>query len=193
MAEGDNSFEEDPPNAVLAFLETGGQAPEDAVVVDQATRVWRTAVLSYSIDTLEGVSSRPDRARHAVHRPVRAAAVRQYRCAACDGASGDASGDGSRRPRAASRLPHGLPSFLTSRAESPPPPPARADSGVPVLGAERASPGMALAAIDAPSQSRASPTSGDVEADVVELVAEVGAAAAQHGSGAAFSLTSFSF
>jgi hypothetical protein len=28
--------------------------------------------------------------------------------------------------------------------------------------------------------------SGDVEADIVELMAEVGAAAAQHGSGAAF-------
>ena len=31
--EGDNSFEEDPPNAVLAFLEPGDQVPEDAVVV----------------------------------------------------------------------------------------------------------------------------------------------------------------
>ena len=31
--EGDNSFEEDPPNVVLAFLEPNDQAPEDAVVV----------------------------------------------------------------------------------------------------------------------------------------------------------------
>ena len=34
-AEGDNNFEEDPPNAVLAFLEPSGEAPEDAVVVLQ--------------------------------------------------------------------------------------------------------------------------------------------------------------
>ena len=27
-AEGDNSFEEDPPNAVLAFLKPGAEAPE---------------------------------------------------------------------------------------------------------------------------------------------------------------------
>src|SRR5215469_4403823 len=30
---GDNSFESDPPNAVLAFIEPGADAPEDAVVV----------------------------------------------------------------------------------------------------------------------------------------------------------------
>ena len=37
-AEGDNSFEEDPPNAVLAFLEPGDEAPEDAVVVIRQPR-----------------------------------------------------------------------------------------------------------------------------------------------------------
>ena len=52
-AEGDNSFEEDPPNAVLAFLETGDQAPEDAVVVIKQPRL-EDGRLSYSIDTLEG-------------------------------------------------------------------------------------------------------------------------------------------
>ena len=30
---GDNSFETDPPNAVLAFLEPDADAPDDAVVV----------------------------------------------------------------------------------------------------------------------------------------------------------------
>jgi hypothetical protein len=30
---GDNSFETDPPNAVLSFLEPGGDAPDDAVIV----------------------------------------------------------------------------------------------------------------------------------------------------------------
>jgi hypothetical protein len=52
-AEGDNSFEEDPPNAVLAFLEPGDQAPEDAVVVIQQPRL-EDGQLSYSIEALEG-------------------------------------------------------------------------------------------------------------------------------------------
>jgi len=51
--EGDNSFEEDPPNAVLAFLEPGDDVPEDAVVVIQMPRV-QDGRLSYSIQTLEG-------------------------------------------------------------------------------------------------------------------------------------------
>ena len=52
-AEGDNNFEEDPPNAVLAFLEPGDEAPEDAVVVLQQPRL-ENGELSYSIETLEG-------------------------------------------------------------------------------------------------------------------------------------------
>ncbi len=52
-AEGDNSFEEDPPNAVLAFLEAGAEAPQDAVVVIQQPRL-ENGQLSYSIKTLEG-------------------------------------------------------------------------------------------------------------------------------------------
>ncbi len=52
-AEGDNSFEEDPPNAVLAFLEPGDEAPEDAVIVIKQPRL-QNGQLSYSIDTLEG-------------------------------------------------------------------------------------------------------------------------------------------
>jgi hypothetical protein len=50
---GDNSFEADPPNAVLAFLEPGDQAPEDAVVVIQQPRL-EDGQLSYSIEALEG-------------------------------------------------------------------------------------------------------------------------------------------
>ena len=53
-AEGDNNFEEDPPNAVLAFLEAGDKAPEDAVVVLQQPRL-ENGELSYSIETLEGM------------------------------------------------------------------------------------------------------------------------------------------
>ena len=52
-AEGDNNFEEDPPNAVLAFLEPGDEAPEDAVVVLQQPRL-ENGELSYSIEILEG-------------------------------------------------------------------------------------------------------------------------------------------
>ena len=51
--EGDNSFEEDPPNAVLAFLEPDDQAPEDAVVVIKQPRL-ENGQLSYSIETLDG-------------------------------------------------------------------------------------------------------------------------------------------
>jgi hypothetical protein len=52
-AEGDNSFEDDPPNAVLAFLEPGAQAPEDAVIVIQDPHL-ENGHLSYSIEALEG-------------------------------------------------------------------------------------------------------------------------------------------
>ena len=52
-AEGDNNFEEDPPNAVLAFLEPGDEAPEDVVVVLQQPRLEDGEFL-YSIETLEG-------------------------------------------------------------------------------------------------------------------------------------------
>jgi hypothetical protein len=52
-AVGDNSFESDPPNAVLAFLEPGAGAPDDAVVVITAPKLGATD-LSYSIQVLEG-------------------------------------------------------------------------------------------------------------------------------------------
>ena len=51
--EGDNRFEEDPPNAVLAFLDPGDQGPGDAVVVIKQPRL-ENGHLSYSIETLEG-------------------------------------------------------------------------------------------------------------------------------------------
>ena len=50
---GENSFETDPPNAVLAFLEPGDQAPEDAVIVIKEPRL-TDGELSYSIEVLEG-------------------------------------------------------------------------------------------------------------------------------------------
>ncbi len=51
---GDNSFETDPPNAVLSFLEPDADAPVDAVVVLTAPNLTGDGNLSYSIDVLEG-------------------------------------------------------------------------------------------------------------------------------------------
>jgi len=51
---GDNSFESDPPNAVLAFLEPGADVPDDAVVVLREPILDGHGDLSYSIDLLEG-------------------------------------------------------------------------------------------------------------------------------------------
>ena len=51
--EGDNSFDSDPPNAVLAFVAPGGDVPDDAVVVIQKPRLER-GDLSYAIEVLEG-------------------------------------------------------------------------------------------------------------------------------------------
>ena len=51
--EGDNSFEADPPNAVLSFVEPGADAPTDAVIVIKKPSL-NDGQLSYSIDVLEG-------------------------------------------------------------------------------------------------------------------------------------------
>jgi hypothetical protein len=51
---GDNSFETDPPNAVLAFLEPGADAPADAVVVLKQPNLDGAGDLAYSIELLEG-------------------------------------------------------------------------------------------------------------------------------------------
>ena len=53
-ATGDNSFETDPPNAVLAFLEPDADAPDDAVVVLKQPNLDGGGDLSYSIEVLEG-------------------------------------------------------------------------------------------------------------------------------------------
>lgn len=51
--EGENSFAEDPPNAVLAFLEAGDDVPDDVVTVIRNPRMDGTR-LSYDIEVLEG-------------------------------------------------------------------------------------------------------------------------------------------
>jgi len=51
---GDNSFETDPPNAVLAFLEPGADVPDDVVVVLKEPNLDGAGDLSYTIEVLEG-------------------------------------------------------------------------------------------------------------------------------------------
>jgi hypothetical protein len=51
--EGDNSFGENPPNAVLSFAEPGDRLPQDAVVMIQHPRMDADA-LTYNIKLLEG-------------------------------------------------------------------------------------------------------------------------------------------
>ena len=72
--EGDNSFEADPPNAVLSFVEPGADAPTDAVDRDQETDARQRAALVLRRCPRRNRSDR-GRAGHLVHRPVRAAAV----------------------------------------------------------------------------------------------------------------------
>ena len=51
---GDNSFDADPPNAVLSFLEPGADVPDDAVVVLTKPNLDGAGDLAYSIEVLEG-------------------------------------------------------------------------------------------------------------------------------------------
>jgi len=51
---GDNSFESDPPNAVLSFLEPGADVPDDVVVVLKEPNLDGGGELTYSIEVLEG-------------------------------------------------------------------------------------------------------------------------------------------
>ena len=51
--DGENSFEVNPPNAVLSFLESDDTAPEDAVVVIRDPRLEGDS-LAYDIELLEG-------------------------------------------------------------------------------------------------------------------------------------------
>jgi hypothetical protein len=52
--EGPNSFFEDPPNAVLSYVDSGADVPSDAVVVLR-NPVASENSLTYSIEVLEGV------------------------------------------------------------------------------------------------------------------------------------------
>jgi hypothetical protein len=50
---GENSFQTDPPNAALSFLEPGAGVPEDAVIVIKEPRL-TNGDLFYSVEVLEG-------------------------------------------------------------------------------------------------------------------------------------------
>ena len=50
---GENSFAADPPNAVLSFLETGDDTPEDAIVVIKNPGLEGDKI-SYTVQVLEG-------------------------------------------------------------------------------------------------------------------------------------------
>ena len=52
--DGENSFEVDPPNAVLSFLAPDGTPPEDAVVIIKDPRLDGDD-LTYSVDLIDGV------------------------------------------------------------------------------------------------------------------------------------------
>src|SRR4029077_8861538 len=51
--EGDNSFEVDPPNAVLSFAEPDDRTPEEVVITIREPRLTGD-VLSYKVDVLDG-------------------------------------------------------------------------------------------------------------------------------------------
>ncbi len=51
--EGENSFADDPPNAVISFVEKGDQTPEDAIVVLKDP-VLESDTLTYTVEMLEG-------------------------------------------------------------------------------------------------------------------------------------------
>ena len=85
-AEGENSFESDPPNAVLSFIEPGDTVPEDTVIVIKKPRL-SDGGLTYTIDVLEGTVPAKAGPDNAVHRPVRPSACHPSRSAACVAAS----------------------------------------------------------------------------------------------------------
>jgi hypothetical protein len=51
--EGDNSFEDDPPNAVVSYLDPSHEFPEDTVVVLRGPRL-AGGDLTYSVEVLDG-------------------------------------------------------------------------------------------------------------------------------------------
>ena len=92
--EGDNSFEADPPNAVLSFVEPGADAPTDAVDRDQEADASRTgSSRTPSMSSKEPFRSRPDRSPCSSTRS--GGHCRPSRYAACAAANADGTADSS--------------------------------------------------------------------------------------------------
>jgi hypothetical protein len=88
---GDNSFETDPPNAVLAFLEPDADVPDDAVVVLREPNLDGGGDLAYSIELLEGTVPTQTGPVTLFIDPF-GGRSRPSRCAECAGAAGDGRG-----------------------------------------------------------------------------------------------------
>ena len=73
-ADGDNSFADDPPNAVVSFVTTDATTPDEAVVVLREPKITGDSI-TYSIDLLEGARTGDGRPMLALHRPARTALV----------------------------------------------------------------------------------------------------------------------
>jgi hypothetical protein len=67
--EGENSFQNDPPNAVLAFLEPGDDMPEDVVIEIRNPRLEGVEALLRLRDAGGGHARVRQRWRHAVIGP----------------------------------------------------------------------------------------------------------------------------
>ncbi len=103
-AVGDNSFETDPPNAVLSFLEPGADVPVDAVVVLTTPSLTGDGNLTYAIDVLEDRSRRtPDPSRCSSTRW--GGRCRPSPCAVCVAASDGGIGAGCNTSRTGPRRP----------------------------------------------------------------------------------------
>ena len=90
--EGDNSFEADPPNAVLSFLEPGDDAPTDAVIVIKNPSLTRRSALVLRRSPRRNRSERePGRSPCSSTRS--GGRCRPSRCAACAAANADGTVD----------------------------------------------------------------------------------------------------
>ncbi len=89
--EGDNSFEADPPNAVLSFLEPGADAPTDAVIVIKKPSLTTVSCRTPSISSKEPFRTTAGRSPCSSTRS--GGRCRRSRCAACAAANADGTVD----------------------------------------------------------------------------------------------------
>ena len=102
---GDNSFETDPPNAVLSFLEPGADVPDDAVVVLTAPNLTGDGNLSPTPSTCSRERSRRTRDPSRCSSTRSGGRCRPSRSAVCVGASDAVIGAGCNTSRTGPRRP----------------------------------------------------------------------------------------